>query len=195
MSNLAKELRERLELLPFMELKQQASKNYGVKVQKDYTKEDLINLIVGSFSKHDFAHATSGDMPEAGWSRIKVANIPGRNNFPFYQQINGYTCFVPFNTAVDVPTKVLGVLDDATEMRYTDDGNNGQTMTAEQSYVYSLIATTPGPDPRPGLEVGRERKLAAKRAFAEKEGYWPRDSDIRASKNMDSMREMFGTNS
>lgn len=182
MSVVLKELRESLELLPISEVRSRASKNFGLKLNKDHTKEDIINLIVGMASKSDYAKAATDNLPEPGWSRIQAFPVPGRSTFPFYVGLNGYFIWIPYNVKVDVPTKILGVLNDAQEMMITTDEFGNQTRTLQASYPYQLIHTTPGPDPRPGFEVGRERKIAAKRAFAEKHGYWPKNADIKEAK-------------
>lgn len=170
-----KEIRERLELLPIGELRSQATKNYGIKLTRESTKEDIINMIVGIMSKGEFARQATGDLPDPGWARIHVQPIQGRNNFPFYVNTNGYECFIPFNVLVDVPIKVLGTLDNAIEMRVSQDENGNRTDSYEASYVYSLKGLTEGPDPRPGFEVQRELMVKAKRDFAEKHGYWPKN--------------------
>lgn len=180
MSNILKELRESLEVLPLTELKQKAVKNFGLRLTKDDTKEDVINKIIGIASKQEFASEAMGDMPAAGWTRIRVHPIPGKPTFPFFVGVNGWFCWVPYNVDVDVPSKIVGVLRDALEYKYTLDSETGMNKVAmEASYPFTIIAATPGPDPRPGAEVGRERKLAAKRAFAEENGYWPSDEDIK----------------
>lgn len=189
MSVILKELRENLEILPIGEIRKRAVTNFGLKLNKDYTKEDIINAIVGVASKADYAKVATDDLPAPGWTRIQAFPVPGRAMFPFYVGINGYFIWIPFNVKVDVPTKILGVLNDAQEMLLTTDDFGNQTRTLQSSYPYQLIHTTPGPDPRPGFEVGRERRIAAKRAFAEKHGYWPKNADIKEAKQAAVLKE------
>jgi len=191
MSSVLKELRENLELLPIGELRQKATKNFGIRLSKDHTKEDIVNLIVGVASKADFAQTGKTDKPLPGWARIKCHPVPGRPQFPFYVGVNGYFCWIPFNMPVDVPIKLLGILDDAQEMRLSQDefGNSKQNM--ESSYPYSLLDRTEGPDPRPGFEVARERKLKSKRAFAAKHQYWPKNKDIAEARHAEMLKEAF----
>ena len=180
MSNILKELRENLEVLPISELRQKAVRNFGLRLTREETKEDIINKIVVAASKQEFAVEAAGDMPAPGWTRIRVHPVPGKPTFPFFVGINGYFCSVPFNIDVDVPSKIIGVLKDAIEHRYSLDYETGfNKITLEQSYPFNIIATTPGPDPRPGNEVARERRLQVKRDFAEREGFWPSDDDIK----------------
>lgn len=182
MSVFLKELRENLEILPISEVRQKAVKNFGLRLNRDDSKEDIIDRIVGAASKHDYAKDASGDMPEPGWTRIKVHPVPGKPSFPFFVGVNGYFCWIPFNVEVDVPSKVIGVLNDAIELKVSTDEYGNRKDKFEQSYPFTVIAATPGPDPRPGFEAARERKLAAKRAFAEREGYWPSDVEVREAR-------------
>lgn len=178
MSNILKELRENLELLPISELRNKASKNFGLRIPRDDTKEDIINRIIGVASKQDFAVEAKGDMPQPGWTRIQVHPVPGKPTFPFYVGINGYFCWVPFNIEVDVPNKIVDVLKDAVEHRNVMDEFGNNKWQLEKSYPFNILASVPGPDPRPGAEVARERKIANKRRFAELHGRWPRDKEV-----------------
>ena len=179
MSVILKQLREDLELLQMGELRKRAAQNFGLKLVQTDSKEDIINKIVGVASKQNFAEVAKGDVPEPGWTRVRVHPITGKPKFPFYSQVNGYQCWIPFNVEVDVPHKIVGVLNDAVEMRVVTDEMGNRSDVFEQSYPFTIIAATPGSDPRPGMEVARERKLAAKRQFAEINGFWPKDSEMR----------------
>lgn len=179
MSNVLKQLREDLEILPITKLRERAVHNFRLTLSKEDTKEDIINKIIGIASKQNFAEIAKGDAPEPGWSRIKVHPVPGKATFPFFGGVNGYQCWIPFNVEVDIPSKMVNVLNDAVEMRVVTDEYGNRKDAFEQSYPFTLVSQTPGPDPRPGMEVARERKLAIKRAFAERHGYWPKDMDIR----------------
>lgn len=183
MNSVLKQLRDNLELLPITELRSKASRQFGIRPSRDHTKEDIINLIVGVASKADFADVAKTDKPLPGWARIKAHPVPGRPTFPFYVGVNGYFIWVPYNYEVDVPIKIIKVLDDAVENRIMTDEFGAQTSRLDQSYPYSLLAVTEGPDPRPGFEVARERKLADKRKFAEENGFWPKSKDVEAARN------------
>lgn len=189
MSVILKELRENLEILPISEIRKRAVTNFGLRLNKDNSKEDIINLIIGVAAKADYALIAQNDLPEAGWSRISAFPVPGRAQFPFFVGCNGYFIWIPFNVKVDVPTKILGVLNDAQEMLITTDEFGNQTRTLQSSYPYQLYHTSPGPDPRPGFEVGRERKIKAKREFADKHGYWPKNKDIQEAKQAAILKE------
>jgi len=181
MSVILKELREQLEILPIGELRQKASKHFGMRLSRDDTKEDIINRIVGAASKQNFARevASADVLPEPGWTRIRVHPVPQRSTFPFFAAINGVSIFIPFSVDVDVPTKFIAMLRNAQEMGISTDDFGNKTEQLQDSYPFSLIHTTPGPDPRPGGEKQRERKIAAKKLFEEEHGYWPKDSEVK----------------
>lgn len=173
--NLA-QLRETLEKVSIQELRQKAVKNFGIKLTREMTKDDIINQIIGMSHKAEFAGMSEGDL-KPGWARIRVHPVNGRM-FPFYVNCNGYQCFIPFNVEVDVPRKVLGVLNDAEEFRVTADEYGNEQKSFELSYPFSIIQDVPGPDPRPGYEVQREIYLKPKYRFREKFGYWPTDKAL-----------------
>jgi hypothetical protein len=188
MASQLKELRENLELLPITELRKKASANFGIRLNREDTKEDIIDKIVGVASKADYAQTAKTDVPLPGWARIKCHPVPGKPTFPFYVGVNGYFIWIPYNVEVDVPIKILGVLNDAQENRITTDEFGNKKHSLEMSYPYSLLARTEGPDPRPGFEVGHERKIKAKREFAAREGYWPKSKDIAEARQAAMLR-------
>ena len=189
MSSALKELRENLELLPMSELRTKATRNFGLRLNREDNKEDIIDKIVGAASKADYAIAAKTDRPAPGWARIKCHPVPGKPSFPFYVGVNGYFIWIPFNVEVDVPIKIIGVLDNAQEMRISTDEFGNRKQQLESSYPYSLLDRTDGPDPRPGFEVGHERKIAAKREFYEKHKYWPKNRDILEARQAAMLKE------
>lgn len=172
--NTLKDLRVALEAMPIGEVRKRAVQNFGIKLSREWSKDDIINQIVGMSQKADYAVAR-GEGVDPGWARIKVHPVPGKPTWPFYVNCNGYECWIPFNVPVDVPIKVLGVLNDAQELRISANEDGQRVDSLEASYPYSIIQEVPGPDPRPGNEVAREARLKAKKAFYAREGYWPTD--------------------
>jgi len=185
-SQAARLIRDKLEEMTMPELRQAASKQYGIKLLREWTKEDIIDQIVAHMSKGEFAQIAKGDnRPEPGWARIRLMPQAGQGNIPVYLSLNGYEIYIPWNVQVDVPIKVVGVLQDAIESRPENEGEGADIHRVDretQSYVYTELMRTDGPDPRPGMETVREKKLAAKREFSEKYGFWPKDSDIKEAR-------------
>lgn len=181
MSTILKELREQLEVYPMGELRKKAVENFGLRLTREDTKDIIIDRIIAVASKNNYAKVVQNDgMPEPGWTRIRAFPVAGRPQTPFFVAVNGYHVYIPFNVDVDVPHKIVEALQNAVEKKVETDFETGaKSWTSTNSYPINVIASTPGPDPRPGFEVQRERKLAAKRAFEEREGYWPKDSEIK----------------
>ena len=106
-----------------------------------------------------------------------------------YLCINNRSFSIPVNVEVDVPNKVVGVLNDAVESTPDLDQDSRVVGYSENlSYPFTLIESKPGPDPRPGYEVQREAKLKAKRAFEAKEGYWPSDLIMNQQRQLSMIR-------
>lgn len=172
------DLRTNLESLKMQELRSRAKNYYGVSMSRDDTASDIINKIIGVAQKADFAMASEGDI-KPGWARIVVQPTPGRQ----YQQhfnCNDYHVFIPLGVEVDVPIKMLEVIKNCTEPRTVQDANDVTIFSEVEVYPVSVKGITPGPDPRPGLEVSRARRQAPKKAFLEAEGYWPSDEVVKA---------------
>ncbi len=181
-------LRLDLEENTLQELRTKAKKVYGIPVLRDHTKDDLIKLILGEAEKFDFAVESAGDL-KPGWSRIRLQPVQGRTSNQVYLCINNRSFSIPVNVEVDVPNKVVGVLNDAVESTPDLDQDSRVVGYSENlSYPFTLIESKPGPDPRPGYEVQREAKLKAKRAFEAKEGYWPSDLIMNQQRQLSMIR-------
>lgn len=175
MSEIEDNLRASLEALPMSELRQKAVKNFGLKLTRDYTKEDIIKLIINVSANTNFAKEAEGEL-KPGWARIKVHKDRNSSQEMVFFQCNGYQGLIPMGLEVDVPIKVLELLDHAEEMRISKlDEFGSPHWSLEISYPYTLLAKLDGPDPRPGYEVFREKKLAGKRKFFKNYGMWPTD--------------------
>jgi len=190
-----KEFRESLSKLGIAELRGKASKNFGIKLTRDWTKDDIIEAVMQHISKNNVADIAEGDL-KPGYARIKLMPVQGgRTNFPVYTNSNGYECFIPINVEVDVPIKVLETLGHAEEMRKEKNEFDEYVDKMSLSYPYQVLATRDGPDPRPGLEVRREQKLAPYRAFFEKYGYWPNYKTLMAAQAANVSFNMFASHS
>ena len=168
-------LKASLEALPMAELRQKAVKNFGLKLTRDYTKEDIIKLIINVSANTNFAKESEGEL-KAGWARIKVHKDRNSSQEMVFFNCNGYQGLIPMGIEVDVPIKVLEVLDHAEEMRISKlDEFGSPHWSLEISYPYTLLAKLDGPDPRPGYEQFREKKIKGKAAYYKKFGLYPTD--------------------
>lgn len=180
-----KTLRSDLETLSTPELKKKASAQFGIKFTRDDDKDSIINSIIGQAQKFDFAKTPDGGI-KPGWTRIKVHPKPGYPNTPFFVGLNDIGLHVPVKVEVDIPTKFVALLNDAVEHHAVqDESGESTTWEKELSYAFSIIGSTPGPDPRPGFEVSREAKLKPYRAFVADmvrvhggKGWWPSKDEL-----------------
>ena len=190
--NYLKDFREALENLSIADLRSRATKNFGLKLTREHTKQDIIDLIVSVASKQNFADAAEGSI-RPGYVRLKLQPIPGKApaGFPVFLNCNGYSVFVPVDAVVDLPIKMIETLEHAEEIHQVRNEFGGYSDSMSLSYPYQIIGRCEGPDPRPGLEVARERKLAPKREFFKKYGYWPSDKVLMAAQASSVRFNMF----
>jgi hypothetical protein len=184
------EFRTSLSGLDIGELRKKASTNFGIKLTRQHTKEDIINNIMDAVSKANYAQAADGDL-KPGYARIKLTPIAGKVTFPVYQNTNGYFGFIPPGIECDVPIKVIETLEHAEEIKQVQNEFGEYKDSMQPSYPYQVLAINPGPDPKPGYEVQRERKQAPKRAFFAKHGYWPTDKQMQEYTATGGMIQMF----
>lgn len=168
-------LKTNLETRTIGELRKQATQNFGLKLTREHTKEDIIALIVAAASKGNYAAAADGEI-KPGWARIKLAATNDyRSAFPVHVNANGYECKIPFGIEVDVPIRVLESLKNAVEYHVGQNEFGERVIKYSESYPFQVIGIVDGPDPRPGLEAGREQRLRPKRRFTEQFGFYPTD--------------------
>jgi hypothetical protein len=179
-NEITNDLKASLEALSIGDLRKKAVNNFGLKLTREYSKEDIVNLIIKVSQGTNFAQESSGEL-KPGWARIKIHKDRNSTQDMVFFNCNGYQALIPLGIEVDVPIKVLEILDHAEEMRITklDDYGNPQ-WGMEISYPYTLLGKLDGPDPKPGYEVMRERKIAGKKKFFQKYGQYPTDKQYQA---------------
>lgn len=182
MSNIDDELKE----MDIAKLRKFAAAS-RVAIARDMNKEDIIEAIKAKNKDKDILRVGEvGTEPLPGFARIIMHRdpTPGAQNRPVYVQVNGYKCTVPRGIEVDVPLKVVNVLNDAKEMRKVEDPSepvNSPKRFANQavhSYPFQTISFTPGPDPRPGLEKTKMAKYGPRLDYNEKFGRWPTRAEL-----------------
>lgn len=180
-NNYVVEFQAGLEKLDIGELRSKAVKVFGLKLTREHTKKDIIDLILSEMSKGNFVEQAEGEL-KPGYARIKLNRTEGRSTL-VYLNCNGYFCWIPVEVEVDVPIKVLGVLNDAKEMKKVLNEFNEYHDVLSSSYPYQLLGKIDGPDPKPGREAQTERKWKPYRDFYEREGYWPSQKVLQAARN------------
>ncbi len=177
------------------ELRKKAAKEYGIKLLPEYTKADIIGLIVGKATGNTKFVTDTSPLAQKnekyGWSRIKV--ILGRDatsNTHCQAAHNGFQFSIPYNLEVNIPTVTAEYLTTKKSPvpKQSEDGN-GTIIEYEDRWIVQFIEKNYGPngerDYIPPSERGkywnsvREAKLAKKRKFFEEMGYWPTDKGLK----------------
>lgn len=183
---------------------------YRMTLDKNSTKAEIIELLKAKRAKIDIAKVVDPDAnngrPKPGWTRIHVARdpMPKASNQPIYVNCNGYQITLPRGIDVDVPHKVVQVLNDSVEQRLVEDHNlayNDPNRFSYQKvvcYPFQILDRNPGPDPRPGFERHKEIALRPRMKFRELFGYWPSSQQLLDAQRdglLKIKREALGTNS
>lgn len=186
-----------LEDLTRAELMKRAVAVYNVSITKDMTKDQIIAAIrqkekVGTFIQ--LAEKHTG--PKPGWTRIIIHKNtdPKASNRQVFVGINGRRYYIPRGVEVDVPHKIVALLDTVkdkvlkeNEMEPTNSRNRFYWEEGH-TYPFNVIAVNPGPDPQPGDELSRGAKIAPKQEYRRKFGHWPTDQELRDAQRSGDMK-------
>lgn len=126
------------------------AKAMGLNAGRDWSKEDFVRAIIAKGEKSAVGIAVDGNAPRPGYSRIILHRdtSAGHKNSPVQVGHNGQLYSIPRGIPVEVPTYVVGVLDDAEGKVMSEiEATNGPSTFVEnsqKSYPYQVLATTPG---------------------------------------------------
>jgi hypothetical protein len=156
------------------------AKLYNVAIARDMTLEDIKAAIKAKQSKHKMVvHADTARGPAPGKWRIQIHKTMEHGSKagsrPVPVMVNGYRCTIPRGVVVDVPEKVVRVLENSTHYVPVETDGGASTFEAVLSYPFQVLASTPGDDPSPGYEQGRMRKYKQRLAYRDEFGYWPKN--------------------
>jgi len=158
-----------------------------IPVSKDMTQKEVLNAIKARQKDRSTVEiAETGTRPKPGWARIEVLRdgSQGATNRPIYVNANGYKITVPRGVEVDVPIKVIAVLNDCRSIRVSEDPdkpfNDPRRFRREMlpSYPFQVKDINEGPDPRPGLERTKAAKHGPREEFRTKFGRYPRKGEL-----------------
>lgn len=158
-----------------------AAKLYNVPLSREMTLEDIRAALRRKTSKNNFVKAAdTSSGPAPGMYRIIVhktsdlgAKVGSRH---VYVNANGHKVQIPRNIAVDVPEKVVRILENSIHYVTVEGDNGGHSYHEPQlTYPFQILASTPGPDPRPGYEKMKARTYRAREKFRDRFGYWPKN--------------------
>lgn len=173
------ELEAKLDGMDIAALRKYA-KNYNVQLSRDMTAADIKVAIHSKKASHNYVmEADLNAAPAPGRYRIMVHKTShfgakaGTRPVPVW--VNGYVVSIPPGVAVDVPEKVVRVLENSVHFNpiTLDDGKSA--MESQLTYPFQIIAYTPGPDPVPGYEKSKARYYARRLAYRDEFGYWPKN--------------------
>lgn len=165
------DFRASLEKLAMSELRQKASKIFGIKLTREHKAEEIIQLIMSQVESANYTDVAEGDL-KPGYARIKLNRAEGRASL-VYLNCNGYYCWIPVDIEVDVPIKLIDILENAKEMKKVLNEFNEYVDVMSLSYPYNVIAKNPGADPKPGREAQTDAKWKAYQRFYAKHKFWP----------------------
>ena len=179
---------EKLEDLSIQALRKFAAL-YRITLPRDATKDQIVEIIKEKQNSQDLARVVgpeSNGMPGPGWARINIHTdpSPGASNQPVYVNCNGYVVTVPRGVDVEVPIKIIATLNDAAEKRLVE--NFQEPIESAKrweyrtvlSYPFSVVAVTPGADPKPGAEAAKKAAHAPREKFRQLFGRWPRGNEV-----------------
>lgn len=157
-----------------------AAKLYNVPLSREMTLEDIRAAIRAKIKKHNMVRvADVSDAPAPGRWRIVVhkstengAKVGGR---PVQVNVQGYRCSIPRNVPVDVPEKVVRVLENSYHYVTVEQENGVSVFEPQLSYPFQVLAKTDGPDPSPGYEKVKKKWYMARMKFRDHFGYWPKN--------------------
>jgi hypothetical protein len=164
---------------------------YRITLERTATKEEIVEAIKAKRKDKDFAvPADKNTRPKAGWARIEIHRdpTPGASNRPVYLGLNGYRICVPRGVPVDVPIKMIALLQDARNYQLVENVdeplNSPKRYTRQHvlSYPFNVLDQVPGPDPRPGYELSKKAHYGPRVKFRDLFGRWPTKAELLEAK-------------
>lgn len=158
-----------------------AAKLYNVPLAREMTLEDIRAALRRKVNKSNMVRvADTNSRPAPGMYRIILhktsdfgAKVGGR---PAFVGANGFKVNIPRNIAVDVPEKVIRILENSIHYVTMEGEAGGQSYQEPHlSYPFQILDSTPGPDPKPGFEKMKARTYRAREKFRDRFGYWPKN--------------------
>lgn len=173
------QLVEKLDSMDIANLRKTA-KLYNIPLSRDMTAEDIRNAIHRKREKQNFVlEADTSKRPGPGRWRIILhktsENGVKAGSRPVSLRVQGYFCTIPRNVPVDVPEKVVRVLENSFHYDMVENETGDMAMEARLTYPFQIVDFTDGPDPYPGYEKAKARKYKRREAFRDEFGYWPKN--------------------
>lgn len=173
---------EELRNMELGELRAYAKQYHNMSVGARSSAENIIAEIIARTESIGATFVDKGDddAPKSGWARIILQPdaSPGGDK-PLFCSVNTYTARIPRGVEVDVPIKVLKMLQTCVRHVIKEDETKGfddpgrRVTTKQARHNIQVVQISKGEDPRGSWEKQRERKLAPYRKFYEEMGFYP----------------------
>lgn len=159
------------------------AKYQNIKADRSWTKEDFITALQARQGASTVGLVfDSGTGPKPGYSRILLHRdtSAGHKNSSVHVAVNGAIFAIPRGIEVDVPTFVVGALNDARgpAMSHIEEstGPGRYVENMQQSYPFQVVATNPGKTPNRNDTRAKsyEIRLRCKEAI----GKWPTHGEL-----------------
>lgn len=161
---------------------------YRIALAKDASKPQILEAIKHKLKNKQITVVTDESKgPAPGRTRIviqKDASLgPKAGGRPVPVFVNGYRADIPRGIPCDVPHKVVSLLQNCEHPQCVEDpdatGMNLYKIEMLPSYPFTILATTPGPDPSPGFEKIKRQTHRPREAFYQMFDYWPSKEALR----------------
>lgn len=123
----------------------------NIKAGRDWTKEDFVTALQAKAGQSTVGMVFDNETgPKPGYSRILLHRdtSSGHKNSSVHVGVNGTIFAIPRGVEVDIPTYVVGALNDAqglvTSHIEENTGPGRFIETMQKSYPFQVIATNPG---------------------------------------------------
>jgi hypothetical protein len=182
------EFKTQLDSKTIGELRQMAVKTYGISINREHTKKDLISLICAQQDTGiEFLSEAGPRKPEieSGWSRITVSNSTAQADITCRVIHNGYQVSIPFDKEVEIPTVTADYIKGLRVQKLVKVEDSNFMMEKHVEWVPKYGVTFhqrgdgPCPCPEKYITARREAILKPKRDFMAKHGFWPSDKKLR----------------
>lgn len=165
------------------------AKHMRIAVKAKASKEEILEAIYNR--QNSRAAPTLADKSKElkpGYARILIHEdpTPGAKQIPVYLNSNGYECTIPRGVEVEVPMRVVRVLNDAKVKRRqqrTVQDNFGRETFAETtvtvpSYPFTIVEQKDGPEVLTSAELAKLKSFGPRRRYAMQFGHYPTPAEL-----------------
>lgn len=159
------------------------AKLQNIKAGRDWTKEEFVTALQAKAGQSTVGMVfDSGNGPKPGYSRVLLHRdtSSGHKNSSVHVAVNGTIFAIPRGIEVDIPTYVVGALNDAEGLVTThveeNTGPGRYVETMQKSYPFQIVATNPGKVAN--RNDTRARNFELRKACKDALGKWPTHAEL-----------------